>query len=300
VTHTRICAALFLYILVASASADNVSIIFLKQDYTSQWGDSILHAQGNVTGGWYDLFNSSWQVGGTAGPAVLTANWDYKILITKSGNLIDKGIIRFQTNGTLPIQISQPIITYGSTPIDGLTLAVYQNQSQGKLYCFYNVSASLNFTLAVFNVYNATQIPPVLLYTANDPTDYSATFQYTIPNVNDSYKVDCIVTIGGYGYSKTVTFVNGNSTQRFLGPTFPMTPMGYSIDDIFKGLVLFLVIFVFGIASMVNASIIALFAVGLLWLFYYWNWVTMNPILLGFLLVFAVVYRLKQSKEGKG
>lgn len=295
-------AVAVILLCVGLASADTVSITFLRQDYTGSWLDSILHMQENVSGGWYDHFNSTWMVGGTAGPATATVNYDYQIILTKDGSSFNKGIVRFYVNGTLPIQITAPIIGYGSSPAVNLTLSTWQNRTLGKVYCFYNYTGntSLPFQSAVFNVYNASVFPPSLLYSASDTTDLSATFSYTIPYANGSYRTDCTITINNLTYSRVDTYGFGNFTARFMGPSREYDFLGYTNDDVFKGLSLFMVVFVMGIGSMATSSIMALAAVGLMWLFYYWGWLSINPIILGFLLVFAVVYRFRQGKEGKG
>ena len=91
-----------------------------------------------------------------------------------------------------------------------------------------------------------------------------------------------------------------------MGDNAPTDFLGYDTAQVFNGLALFLVIFILGFASPVNASIMTLGGVGVLWAAYYWGWLTMtgdstkDAILMGFILMFAVAYRFKQAKEDKG
>lgn len=288
---------LLLLFLAASVSAENLSITFQRQDFTGQWYNSILHFQNSSRD---ELWNATWQVGGTIGPKVVEAGVEYHIVLTLGSNILDKGSITFTQNGTLPIQITSPIYSFGYSPMDGILITTWQNKTLEKTYCTFDVNASLTVDIATYNVYNASVFPPAAIYTASFTGTNNGSFQFSVPNINNTYKCECILSVNNVSYVKVDYFSFGNFTARFMGSNAPAKFLGYSTDEVFQGVSLFLVVFVLGIGSQATSSIMTLFGVGLVWLFYYWGWMVLDPIILGFLLVFAVVYRFQKGKEGKG
>jgi len=277
-----------------------VYITFTRQDYTGTWLTSTLHIQDNYSGSWVDYVSGIWDANAQVGPVMVEQNQFYKIVVTNKGSTLDKGVLRWAANGTQPITITAPITSYAYSPLKDLNISLSQDRNLNKLYCYVAVTnPALNFTIAYFNVYNASVFPAELIYYAD--SEYSPIqFQYTIPNINETYKIECLVYIGGQRYSQTNTYAFGNNTVRFMGANAPSNFLGYSTSELFTGVSLFLIVFLAGIASAINASIMMLGVIGLLWLFYYFGWFPINQYLLGFLIIFAIALRLSRGKEGKG
>lgn len=285
---------------LAADTSDLIIVDFALQDYTGDYPTSILHIQRPYSDIYQDVDSRQWDGGGKISIVFLKPNVYYKIVLTTPTSTQDKGLFVYTKNGTQDIVLTKPLLTFAGSQYDGLIFTTWHNVTTQRVYCYYKVAAGLSFTSANFTVYNATTIPPAEIYTTTNTTTNEATLSYLVPNSNETYKTICQVVYenGNPSYTNIYSFTN---ITRFMGPTtFSGPVMGYTLDDIFKGVSVFGIVFVLGFASMVNASIITLLGVGILWLFNYWNWVSINPIILSFLLVFAVVYRFKQSREDKG
>jgi len=132
------------------------------------------------------------------------------------------------------------------------------------------------------------------------------TYSYQTYSLTDSYKAVCVLNYSLGTPTKTQIFnfqpysdmfmapqIVGNSTQQHdaLG--------GFTVVELFKYGSIFLLIFIIGLGSKAVASYILLFFGGVLWLLTKWKWMTVDPLLIGFVIVFAVVFRFVKAKEGK-
>lgn len=282
-------------------SGDLVFIDYKLQDYTGDYGESVLHLKRSLTGDVFeDMDSRQWDSEGEVKAVWLYPDEYYRIVLTTSAKTVDKGLFQYTSNGSQDVRVTEPVVDYPDSALAGSVVSVWKNVSTQRVYCYYDVNSSL-FQYANFTVWNASVVPNTLLYQVGNVSSATGSFSFLVPNVNLTYKVDCRVYMEGSEPDfKVRSFSLRNDSDRFLDPGFDYDIMGFTVAECFGLMSIFLVIFILGFASQVNASIIGVLGVGVLWLFDSWNWNVVDSILLSFLLVLVGLWRLKQSREGVG
>lgn len=291
----------FDFYLPHTDSGELVFIDYTLQDYTGDYGESVLHLKRSISGDVFeDMDSRQWDSEGKIKAVWLYPDEYYRIVLTTSDATVDKGLFQYTSNGSQDVRVTEPVVSYPDSALAGSVVRVWRNVSTQRVYCYYSVNDSL-FQYANFSVSNASVVPNTLLYQVGNVTSSTGSFSYLVPDVNLTYKVDCRVFLDGSEPDfKVRVFGMRNESDRFMDPGFDYDIMGFSVAECFGLFSIFLVLFILGFASQVNASIIGVLGVGALWLFDAWNWNIVNAVLLSFLLVLVALWRLKQSREGVG
>jgi hypothetical protein len=271
-----------------------VSIDYVLQDYTGDYRNSVLRLQRQY-GVYEDVVIGRWDSGGRIQGVNLLKNTYYKVLVTTDDVTLDKGLVKYSVDGVQNIRVTSPIIVYPDSRFDYGSLVLWQNRTTSRVYCDYSAVESGDFVGASFYVYNVSS--GELLYNTEDILTPSGSFSYLV-GANETVRVVCLLDVG-VEFTKINVFTFRDDA-RFLDPPFSHDILGFSLVEIFSGVVLFLVVFIFGLGSAGNISFISLAGVGFLWLFSFFNWVDVNVYIMAFLTVFAVLFRLKESKEKGG
>ena len=280
-------------------TTDLLSIDYTLQDWVGEYGDSIVHFQKAYSDIWDDVDSRQWDGSGNINNVRLYKDDYYRITITTGTSTNDKGLFKYTDNGSQDIKLTEPIISYPTSGLEGLTHLTWQNKTTQRLYCYYLVEDAYTFTSSTFNIYNASATPQELIYSVTNTTTKESTFSYLAPNINYTYTVECIVDyqLGHKVRIGKYNFLNGT---RFMMPTFDREILGYSIIELFTGFTVFICALILGLASGVNASLFLFLAAGMLWIFDYWSWIEYDSIIISFLLVFSVVFMFKSKRRGIG
>jgi hypothetical protein len=267
-----------------------VVIDYVLQDYTGDYRDSFLRIQSQY-GVYENVVIGSWDSGGRIQGVALSKNKYYKIIVSSDDWTLDKGLVKYTQDGVQNIRVTSPAIYYPDSRLDDGSLTLWQNLSTSRVYCEYSATEVEDFVMAGFYVYNFSS--GGLLYSTENISTPMGSFSFLV-GANETVRVDCVLDVG-WEFQKSNVFTFRDDA-RFLDPPFSIDILGFSLAEIFTGISLFLVIFLFGLGSHGNISFLALPGIGMLWLFSYWNWIQVDIIIMGFLAVFVVLFRLKESK----
>lgn len=290
----------FDFYLPHTSFGDLIYVDYTLQDYPGDYSESILHLKRSLSGDTFeDMDSRQWDGEGEIKEVWLYSDEYYRITLTTGDATVDKGLYQYNVNGSQDVRVTEPVISYPSSLVDS-SVEVWKNVSTKRVYCYYSVNDSA-FEYANFTVYNSSVTPMDLLYQVGNVTSSTGSFSYLVPNENLSYTVDCRVFLSGSEPDfKTRTFTLTNDSIRFMDPGFTHKIMGFTVTEMFGLFSLFVVLFILGFGSQVNASITGVFGMGALWLFHSWNWHIVNIVLLNFLLLMVALWRIKQSREGLG
>ena len=280
--------------------AEILTINYQLKDYDGDYGNSKLYLKNSLSGDTLETMDArQWDNNGYAYNVYLYKDQYYRIIVDTGTTTIDKGLFQYTTNGTQEIRVTEPVINFGEDTNDGVSLIIWNNVSTERLYCFW-ASKTDKYVSATITVYNVSGLTYTEIYTGSDTTNPTGTFSYLVDDVNTTYKTECVLTTTDREVKRIGVFVFWDSTIKFMNPPFTHEILGFSVTEIFAGFSLFFLMFVLGLSSQINGSYFAVFTAGVLWLFNYWGWFIVDSIILGFIMVLAVLYRIKQSRVGAG
>jgi len=291
----------FNYFIPQAPDGEIISINYELKDYTGQYGQATAHIQRSLSGDNYqDVEARQFDDNGEIYGVYIFKDVYYKISLTSGTATNDKGLFLYTENGTQEIRVTYPALSFGEDTSDGVSLRTWNNITTGRVYCYWYVENTEDFSQASINVYNKTLNTYTSVYSTADSSNPTGEFSYLVPNTNLTYKTSCKLKTTDREFERVGIYSFYNTSIKFLNPPFTNDTLGFSVTELFSGFALFFIIFLIGLSSQINGSYIAVFVGGALWLFNYFGWVVVDSIILGFIMVLAVLYRLRQSRVGAG
>lgn len=275
-------------------------IVFTLESYVPEFtGDSILYLFHTINYSLKEIHSSKFDPERES-VVSLRNNTPYKLrVISPQNNVRDFNFITLQaTETTKTIQILDLDLTDAIDHYEGdLSMVYTTNEHTGEVtLTFSKGSGSLEWIN--FTVYRANSTPYAQLYSVEVEDTASGVFSWTVPNLTNSYLLHTEAVNEGKNIKKMLGVVLKNTSVRLGGISLPAAGLfGISVENIFKGIVMFIaVVLAFGFGA-VDAGIGAIVLGGYLLIVNALNWVKIPWYIMTLIAVLAVALHMSRGRR---